>query len=355
MSGDNVGLGLLLGGFGSFSMATYMVPIKHPRVVEAQVHPLIFQCYKSFVVFATCWLFVIFNLIRDKPAFVFNIWGMLSAAAWIPSGLCTIAAVQKIGVGMTAVLSTGFSALVQFGVGQLPMIDQKFKEYGSGDDTYVLYPYYLLAMMVGMAGLILAPMLKFGSRTAAEKEPLQSGDQSSIPMKQLAAGLLLAVGAGIFSGMQFGVKSIGKSSTEPDCLDCAARNHWENQFDGFGSFQVNFGLGTALFTPIYLGLASIPEKLQGKPVPSFHFDVLKIYGTLAGFCWVTGFVFQNRGTSVGGIGVVGPSNQAMQLIAAGLWSLIYYREVREPKRIVAWIFFAIWTTVAVIFYGREKA
>lgn len=253
---------------------------------------------------------------------------------------------------MTAVLCTGFSALVQFGVGQLPMIGQSFKQHGSSG--YYLYPYYLLMMIVGMAGLILAPTLKFGGSKASAKEPLHGGE-STMPIRQVAAGCLLAVGAGIFSGMQFGVKSIGKSSTMPDCTDCAAHTHWENQFDGFGSFQVNFGLGTALFTPIYLGLASIPEKLQGKPVPSFHFDVLKIYGTIAGFCWVIGFVFQNRGTSVGGIGVVGPSNQAMQLISAGLWSLIYYREVREPKRIAGWIFFAMWTTAAVILYGREKA
>jgi hypothetical protein len=41
--------------FGSFG-----VPIKSPAIVDAQVDPVIFQCYKTAACFSTCWLALLF-------------------------------------------------------------------------------------------------------------------------------------------------------------------------------------------------------------------------------------------------------------------------------------------------------
>merc|ERR1712137_260810 len=179
-------------------------------------------------------------------------------------------------------------------------------------------------------------------------------ESKTMPVKDVVAGCILAVMAGVFSGLQFGVIQIGKKAMKPNCTDCPAHDLYQHQFDTFGSYMVNFGIGTAIATPIYLGLLAIPEKMKGREAPPFHFDVLKIFGTIAGLCWVCGNVFQSSANNVGGGSVMGPANHAMQLITAGAWGLVYYREVKDPKRVLAWVFFALWTSVFVILFGREK-
>ena len=49
---------------GGLFMGTYPVPIKTPAVIKANVHPVIFQLYKSTVVFICGFIFLIPRLIR---------------------------------------------------------------------------------------------------------------------------------------------------------------------------------------------------------------------------------------------------------------------------------------------------
>ena len=84
---------------GGFFMGSYPVPIKTPSVVQAKVHPLIFQCYKSFWVWLTGMVFLA-PAILNYGSYEFSWWGVISAAAWVPSGMCTIGSVQILGVSM---------------------------------------------------------------------------------------------------------------------------------------------------------------------------------------------------------------------------------------------------------------
>ena len=52
---------------------------------------------------------------------------------------------------------------------------------------------------------------------------------------------------------------------------------------------------------------------------------------------------------------MGPVCQAIQLLCGGAWGLLFLREVWEPKRIVALVFFAIWTGAFLILFKNEKA
>ena len=121
-------------------MGAYPVPIKAPSVVKVDPHPVIFQFYKShgckkawvkvepsrstrfclvksltsqnsggilaetlrsLWVFVTGWFFVLARWWQSQsPVYVFSWWGIVSAVGWIPSGLCTISAVPRLGVGM---------------------------------------------------------------------------------------------------------------------------------------------------------------------------------------------------------------------------------------------------------------
>jgi hypothetical protein len=90
---------LLLAIAGGFFMGTYPVAIKSPSVLEREVHPIIFQCYKSFWVCLTGSLFLI-PALSNFGRFEFSWWGFASAAAWVPSGMCTIVSVPLLGVSM---------------------------------------------------------------------------------------------------------------------------------------------------------------------------------------------------------------------------------------------------------------
>jgi uncharacterized membrane protein len=46
--------------------------------------------------------------------------------------------------------------------------------------------------------------------------------------------------------------------------------------------------------------------------------------------------------------------QATQLVTSGLWGLLYYREIRG-RALWIWVCFALWTIVAVVLLGMEKA
>ena len=107
-------LALLYALLGGFFMGTYPVPIKSPRVLEADVHPVVFQCYKSLLVFLTGFLFLVPRALGPRDdgtaVFEFSWWGVASAAGWIPSGLTTIFAVPIIGVGLTVAVAAAMGS-----------------------------------------------------------------------------------------------------------------------------------------------------------------------------------------------------------------------------------------------------
>lgn len=364
-------LAFLFSLIGGFSMGSYPVPIKAPSVLKACVHPMIFQCYKSFWVFVLGFTFIILNLIRDKPAYVFTYWGLLGAAAWIPSGLGTIAAVPRLGVGMAMVINTGMSATFQFVAGQC--VGETMKKHQFGSTEIVFAPFFLVCVVMGLMGLVLSQHLECPQRciqrqrgaelstlvppTASEGEGrMQPGTGHTQRRKDLMIGLSCAVAAGIFSALQFALISIGKKveSAKFSCTDCPEKLHFTEEFDAFGSYMTSFGIGAGVMTALYLSLFVSTEKCKGNEMPQSHFGLLRILGSIAGWCWVVGNVFQSAAVNRGGSSVMGPANQALQLITSGIWGLLYYKEVKDPKRIACWVASAAWTVVFVILLGREK-
>lgn len=342
---------------------------------------MIFQCYKSFWVFTFGWLFIFLNIYRGKPPYVFTYWGILGCAAWIPSGLGTIASVPRLGVGMAIVINTGTSATLQFLVGQLSFIGETMKKHGTPGHEYVLAPFFLVGVIIGMTGLVLSPTMRCPERRrvressmtehlslpatdsrdiatgAGESVQQQDDNESTITKADLLIGLLCAFSAGCFSALQFAVITIGKrvEAGRLGVTTCNDSPLCTNEFDSFGSYMTSFGIGAGLLTPLYLSMYVATEKYQGRDLPPSHFHTLKILGSLAGWCWVAGNVFQSAAVNRGGSSVMGPANQAIQLITSGAWGLLFYREVKDPKRILCWVISAAWTVAFVILLGNEKA
>lgn len=352
---------------GGAFMGSYPVTIKAPAVLEAQVHPIIFQWYKSAWVFLTGWLFVLANVICGRPIFFrFTWWAVVSAGAWIPSGLCTIAAVPRLGVGMCMVLSTGAGTVLSFLVFWL-VLGEKMKSHGPPEHSYYLAPVYLACVVAGMTGLIAAPHIRVPHGSYGQVDAKESDDEGSQAKSRSNSsggsqgiGVLLAVLAGVFSAVQFGVVTVGKQMAmradgcEGRPADCSPI--LQEQFNVLGSWMASFGIGALIWTSMFtIIILSIENFLWGQSMPSFHFRITRVPGSIAGLCWALGAFFQTMAVVRGGNAVMMPANYAFQLVTSGSWGLIYYKEVRDRFRLGFWAFSALWTLVAMILLGREKA
>ena len=114
-------LALTLAILGGISMGIYPAFIKTPAVLAVDVHPVVFQCYKSTMVFLTGFLFLIPRALAVQHSadphaqlYHFSYWGVLSAVAWVPSGISTIFAVPRIGMGMTTAISSAWATFLSF-------------------------------------------------------------------------------------------------------------------------------------------------------------------------------------------------------------------------------------------------
>merc|ERR1740139_1381884 len=70
-------------GFGSFA-----VPMKWKSVIDAKVHPLVYQSYKTF------WVLVTSHLVLFVEPYEVSAWGIAGGLLWVPSGMCAVFAVQ---------------------------------------------------------------------------------------------------------------------------------------------------------------------------------------------------------------------------------------------------------------------
>ena len=405
-------LALLYAMLGGFFMGTYPVPIKNPQVLKAKVHPVVFQCYKSFFVFVTGFLFLIPRALRPSndgtQVFEFSWWGVVSAAGWIPSGLTTIFAVPIIGVGLTVAVAAAASSALSFMVFWL-ILGEPIKAHSCGPGcTYYLAPVWLVMAIAGMGAMVLAPRLTMpcdrsrqharvtsagaaGSgdesedtndggapedeRTAltragvrapkAPDAPSSRSDTAAVGAGGIGTwlrkgiGVCSALGTGVFAAIQYGAVTEGKrvEQEHAGCADhtvtCPAQ--LKERFDNFGSWMASFGIGAALCTACALGVLVLINVCRGTEpaVPHFHFGVMRGPGTLAGLCWCLGNFFNTAAVVQGGNAVEMPQLVSFQLFTSGCWGILYYHESRGWNA-VAWVLAAGCTLTAMLLLGTEK-
>eukprot|EP00928_Gymnodinium_smaydae_P080793 TRINITY_DN64418_c0_g1_i1.p1 TRINITY_DN64418_c0_g1~~TRINITY_DN64418_c0_g1_i1.p1 ORF type:complete len:409 (+),score=37.08 TRINITY_DN64418_c0_g1_i1:112-1338(+) len=402
-------LAILYAILGGFFMGSYPVPIKAPAVVAAEVHPMIFQCYKSFWTFAFGWMIVLCNVTRGKNhAFEFTWWATVSAMLWVPSGFCTIAAVPLIGVGMTIVIATGLASSLSFLLFWL-LGGEHMHAYGSPGNEYFLAPLYLVGILFGMCLLVASqhtfhvseeagariPSTTLGRQSNDQMEEQshgythdkssfeekgglvnhradsvstsdidilsRSGDKLSPVQTSPMLGIALSSLTGVFSAAQYGAVNVGKRFAErsSNCNSLHLSNATCSevileQFNPFGSWMASFGSGALAVTLIFLGSLVLYQRMRGIPLLELKFRLLCVPGSIAGLCWVVGALFQTAAAERGGNAVIMPLTYSAQLLTTGSWSLLYYREVQGRRRIIVWIIAALWTLGMMILLSGEK-
>jgi glucose uptake protein GlcU len=321
---------------GGVLAGSYPVFIKTPQVIAAKVHPIVFQCYKSF---------------------------------WVPTGFAYIFAVSMCGVATTAVLNTGMSSVLQF----LLSIATSQSMRRHGEMQVPLAPFYLVAVVLGMTGLIFSPSMSVHclQRSTAGKQDRQAsastasmtadGDSLLVlktevkdTRREHVVGVMLAILSGLLNGAKYGVTSAGRHHAMNVEMSQSQEEYVKSAFNVFESYMLSFGVGCALSTVVMFGIFALVQKgLRGQPLPSAEFPVMKTYGFLAGATWMGSYMCLQAANNLGGSGAFGPAGNATSLITGGLWGLLYYREVKDVRRVACWVVSAIWTIVFVILLTQE--
>jgi glucose uptake protein GlcU len=368
---------------GGLLMGSYPVPIKHPSVLEAKVHPVVFQCYKSFWAFVAGFVCVLIHKAAN-PMFTLHLsWlGVTSAAFWIPSSMSCIMAVQRLGMGMTLTVTTSTSTLLSF-LSFWLIFGEKMKEYGSANGRhYYLAPVYLAGVILGMAALVSAPSVCRKDAKKGDAKPVQgdggNADESAAPgspgglattqgkssvlslaggQDKFLLGLAIAIMSGVCATLQFGVVNSGLQYEEriEGCQLSPERCSPELQerFDVLGSWMASFGLGAVCISLASLLGLWMTEWLRHQPLTPCHWRVMVGPGNLAGVLWFCGNAFQLMAVKRGGTAVMMPANSSVSLVVAGLWGLFYYREVKNAGAVL-WATAAIWTVSMIVLLSREK-
>jgi len=346
---------------GSFSMGSYPMAVKAPAVLEAGVHPVVFQAYKSLWVFLTGWLWILANAIRGKDIiFAFTWWGVVEACFWIPCGICIIAAVPRLGLALDQAVNPGMSMVFSFLAGVF-LVGQHIKLHGADGDGFILAPYYMAGVVAGVSGMVAAMHACKRVAVEVDEESVVAKKAEASSKRQLLSGLLLSGLGAFFSAMQFATMSFGKKAARSAhggaCVEdlSSCPSFLQEQFNSFGSYNASFGIGCALVTSLYyLGLVAF-EKTQGRAVPSFHFQVMSKWGSVAGLLWAIGALFQRSAISkAGGPAFMQPLNLALQTIASGAWGILYYKEADTLLRILLWGLAVTFTLTSGILLSSER-
>ena len=102
-------IGLLAAFVAALSFGSYSVPMKGEAATKCDVDALVFQSYKSFMVFAMSWLVLLSD---TKPSFTW--WGLVSASLWVPAGTCGIYAVRRAGLAVSVGIWASVIVFISF-------------------------------------------------------------------------------------------------------------------------------------------------------------------------------------------------------------------------------------------------
>lgn len=369
---------LFLAVAGGAANGTFPIFIKTPAVLAANVHPIVFQLYKSSWVAIVGISFVLIRLIRGMQV-TFTPWAFASAASWIPSGVSTIIAVPLIGVGSAVLVTAGVGSALSFLVFWLGF-HEDIKVHTIGGHEYVFAPWYMLGCLIGMAGLVGAhqgsvrdlarhgdPRLtavNAASRPLALEDGSSSEEGPSSPVEgqkpiggsrahvwRALLGYIAAAVSGVFSSTQFGLVEYGKRET--DGAHQPAGSPPDERFDALGSWLGAFGVSAVFCTLVGYALVWCYELTHGRTRPSLQLRVMAAPGSAAGIFWSIANVFSVLAVLRGGNAVTMAQINAASLITSGLWGLLWYREMHGLWAVL-WVAAAAFTATMTVLLGFEK-
>jgi glucose uptake protein GlcU len=321
--------------------------------------------------FITSWLVLAFGV-----PFTFTPWGFVSGLFMVPGGTAGYYAVRQSGLAVSQGIWSSLKVLVAFGWGIFIFQEPVRSKFGTG--------VAIAFMMLGLAGMsyFAAPSRKqddddnddemednFAMTSA---EPLLSMTRSMVRDDSLstlsdAESLFLSpqpsnqeeeVVLGCLNQFQLGV--LGAVIDGAYGGSVLVPMHYARSTGTQGlAFVLSFAIGCATVVTVIWILRflfychrtqSFSEGFQR--LPSFHIMTIGPSAVLAGLIWSVGNVSAILSVAILGQGV-GYSIVQSQLLVAGLWGVVYYREIRGRRVVTSWFIFAGVTVMGILLLSLE--
>lgn len=298
-----------------------------------------------------CFITSIPIILLTQESFKFSPWGLVSGLFMVPGGTAGYFAVQSAGLALSQGIWSSLKVLVAFFWG-IVVFHEPIK---SPAVTVVA----VLLLMVGLLGMSYYGASSSSQRSdddvsleepllldledrevAEESEHCRGGFVSGMTRRNL--GILGAVIDGAYGGSVLVPMHFATSGTS-------------NGIAFVGSFSIGClivvsGVWLLRYLVCCARTKSLKEGFQC--LPSFHLTTVGPFATLAGLLWSAGNISSILSVAMLGEGV-GYSIVQSQLLVAGLWGVLWYREVQGTSAILRWFLFACLTVTGIVLISQE--
>mmetsp|Transcript_2207 Transcript_2207/g.4642 ORF Transcript_2207/g.4642 Transcript_2207/m.4642 type:complete len:395 (+) Transcript_2207:143-1327(+) len=360
------------------SYGSYGVPIKHTKHLD--VHPLIFQSYKTFVMFVTCW-----GVKFLGEELVFTRWGLLSGFMWVVGGCGGIYGIRMAGLAIAVGTWASIMIIINFFFGILLFQEPIYDVWGT-----VCSFLFLILGLVGMSHYSSPEQSEEQSRqefvlleeTPNDLEPnltpendlnpgdgmnYQSFESTEEPVdqsqQQIEPHVTIFYGLISLTKRQCGIAGAVMNGFMTGGSLLPLHYAGKEGFGGakyFPSYGVGAMIANILLWILFYAVCICKDIAYGKSVketfsemPKWHFRALWLPGLLAGlmlslamFSTILTITYLGQG--------VGNSIVQSKILVSGLWGIFWYKEVIGAKTIAKWFASAGLCMIAIIWLSFER-
>jgi glucose uptake protein GlcU len=323
-------IGILLAIGSAVFNGSFAALFKTPKMVEVDLHPIVFQLYVSTGVFLSSLLVVPFlswnpTLLHNEKVgdeFRFSPMGFVAGCLLVLSLAASFQAVQKIGVALAQGIWCGGAMLVSYLWG--------IAVFGETPVRLGLSLLGLCLLILGVFGIALCE--KIGKVVALEEAHHERQDESPETMSLIARnnseettsdnentsyaeGVLWACAVAFFGG------------------SVLAPMHYVPPMEEGLVFLPSFGIGAMVLSPLIYHLYSV----RTGEMPPLHIKQALATGLVSGVTWNAGNFCSMLAIPAISYGVAYPIMQCA-LLVSGLWGIYAFHEITEHRTIATfWV------------------
>lgn len=367
--------------YGSFG-----VPIKETKDID--VHPLVLQSYKTFVMFVMCWGVVLLG-VEVK----FTRWGLLSGLLWVLGGTGGVYGIRMAGLAIAVGTWASIMIMVNFFFGILIFREPVHDIWGTMAS--------FLLLILGLVGMSLfsAHIPKEDTTvddTNKTEEPLTDGSSSNYQNlesygrkgsvesdqekgfterdettaifknnedKDQEAHVVIFAGRLPLTKRQCGILGAAMNGVLAGGSLIPLHYAKEEGFGGAkyiismacGAFLSNILIWGAYFLYSMMAHRHTARSVQGvlQTMPKWHFRKLWLPGSIAGILLSIGMFGSILAVTYLGQGV-GNSLVQTKILVSGVWGILWFKEITGASTILKWFLSATVAVLAIVWLSLER-
>jgi len=351
--------GWIAAAIAALAYGTFGVPIRATKSID--VHPLVMQSYKTFVIFTLGWSVVLLG-VEVK----FTSWGLLSGLLWVLGGTGGIYGIRKAGLAIAVGTWASIMILVNFLFGII-IFKEPVHDLGG-----TLSSFALLALgLVGMSRYSAPPpSTDVNDQTQKEEEaeleaqPMTAGRKSYSKRRKITSpDDPNAPNATIFgitlTKRQCGIAGAVLNGVFTGCS--LVPLHYAKE-EGFGGerYIISIGCGAMISNILIWIIFWLVRSIQvgsifaaAQTMPESHFSAIWKPGILAGVFLAIAMFGSIISVTYLGQGV-GNSLVQAKILVSGLWGILWFQEISGVERVSKWFLSAFVTIGAIVWLSMER-